>query len=61
ECVYQDIAGWKKSLRRCRADSELPAQVQHLLSLVESHTGVPVSVVGVGPERDDVVLRRSMS
>jgi adenylosuccinate synthase len=61
ECVYQDIAGWKKSLRRCRADSELPAQVQHLLSLVESQTGVPVSVVGVGPERDDVVLRRSMS
>jgi adenylosuccinate synthase len=28
-----------------------------LLSLVEEHTGVPVSVVGVGPERDDVILR----
>jgi adenylosuccinate synthase len=28
-----------------------------LLSLVEQHTNVPVSVVGVGPERDDVVLR----
>jgi adenylosuccinate synthase len=34
-------------------------QVQQLLSLVESHTGVPVSVVGVGPERDDVVLRKT--
>jgi adenylosuccinate synthase len=28
---------------------------------VESHTGVPVSVVGVGPERDDVVLRKAVS
>jgi len=27
-----------------------------LLSLVERHIGVPVSVVGVGPERDDVVV-----
>jgi adenylosuccinate synthase len=61
ECVYEDIDGWKQSLRRCRADSELPAQVQQLLSLVESQTGVPVSVVGVGPERDDVVWRGSMS
>jgi adenylosuccinate synthase len=31
--------------------------VTALLSLVEKHTGVPVSVVGVGPERDDVVVR----
>lgn len=61
ECVYEDIAGWKQSLRHCRTESQLPAQVQRLLTLVESHTGVPVSVVGVGPERDDVVVRRVAS
>ncbi len=61
ECVYEDIAGWKQSLRHCRTESQLPAQVQRLLTLVESQTGVPVSVVGVGPERDDVVVRRVAS
>jgi adenylosuccinate synthase len=61
ECVYHDIPGWKRTLRTCRAEADLPAQVQQLLSLVESHTGVPVSVVGVGPERDDVVLRKAVS
>ena len=61
ECVYEDIAGWKQSLRHCRTESHLPAQVQRLLTLVESQTGVPVSVVGVGPERDDVVVRRVAS
>jgi adenylosuccinate synthase len=59
ECVYHDIPGWKQALRHCRAEADLPQQVQQLLSLVESHTGVPVSVVGVGPERDDVVLRKT--
>ena len=58
ECVYEELPGWKKELRGCRAENDLPSQVSALLSLVERHTGVPVSVVGVGPERDDVVMRR---
>ena len=57
ECVYVDIPGWKQSLRACRREADLPREVLLLLSLVEQHTKVPVSVVGVGPERDDVVLR----
>ncbi|MFM7892127.1 MAG: adenylosuccinate synthase [Actinomycetota bacterium] len=57
ECVYHDVPGWKRELRSCRSESDLPKQVLTLLSLVEQHTGVPVSVVGVGPERDDVVVR----
>ena len=61
ECVYVDIAGWKQSLRACRREADLPREVLSLLSLVEQHTKVPVSVVGVGPERDDVVLRGASS
>ena len=61
ECVYVDIAGWKQSLRACRREADLPSEVLLLLSLVEQHTKVPVSVVGVGPERDDVVLRGASS
>ncbi len=57
ECVYEDLPGWKQTLRKCRSESELPREVLALLALVERHTHVPVSVVGVGPERDDVVLR----
>ena len=61
ECVYVDIPGWKQSLRACRREADLPREVLLLLSLVEQHTNVPVSVVGVGPERDDVVLRGASS
>jgi adenylosuccinate synthase len=61
ECIYEEIPGWQRELRNCRVEHELPTEVQRLLDLVERHTGVPVSVVGVGPERDDVVLRKSKS
>jgi adenylosuccinate synthase len=59
ECAYEELPGWKCELRRCRSEGDLPAQVLTLLRLVEQHTGVPVSVVGVGPERDDVVVRKA--
>jgi adenylosuccinate synthase len=60
ECEYHELHGWKRKLRNCRSERDLPAEVLALLQLVEQHTGVPVSVVGVGPERDDVVLRGSV-
>jgi adenylosuccinate synthase len=59
ECAYEELPGWKCELRRCRGEGDLPAQVLALLRLVEQATGVPVSVVGVGPERDDVVVREA--
>ena len=57
ECVYEDLAGWKQPLRACRKESDLPTEARELIELVERITGVPVSVVGVGPERDDCIVR----
>ena len=57
ECVFEELAGWKQPLRACRKESDLPTEARKLIELVERITGVPVSVVGVGPERDDCIVR----
>jgi adenylosuccinate synthase len=57
ECVWEDLPGWRTPLRNCRTDADLPAAARRLLEIVERHVGVPVSIVGVGPERDDCVVR----
>ena len=57
ECVFEELAGWKQPLRACRKESDLPTEARELIELVERITGVPVSVVGVGPERDDCIVR----
>jgi adenylosuccinate synthase len=57
EPQYEEFDGWKTSLRSCRRYDDLPLSARHLIELVERFTGVPVSMIGVGPERDDCVVR----
>jgi adenylosuccinate synthase len=54
---YEEIAGWKAELRGCRDFAELPPTARRVVDLVEQYVGVPVTIVGVGPERDDCVVR----
>ena len=56
EPVYAELAGWNRPVSAARRASELPREAAALVELVESEVGVPVGVVGVGPERDDYVL-----
>jgi len=41
-----------------RSFADLPPQAKTLIELVEQHVGVPVSIIGVGPERNECVVRR---
>ena len=50
---YVELPGWQRELRSVRQPTELPAAAQTFVELVQSQVGVPISVVGVGAERDD--------
>jgi adenylosuccinate synthase len=53
--TYVTIPGWKTELRGCRSATDLPATARDFVATVEREAGVPVRIVGVGPERDDVL------
>ena len=55
EPVYETIAGWKTDVSHCRRADDLPAAARRFIEIVEREVGVPVSIVGVGAERDAVV------
>ena len=55
---YVDIPGWNTSVRAIRNYEDLPKQSQQLIELVEKHVGVPVTMIGVGPERNECVVRK---
>ena len=55
---YVDIPGWNMSVRAIRNYQDLPKQSQQLIELVEKHVGVPVTMIGVGPERNECVVRK---
>lgn len=54
---YADLTGWKTSVREVRTFADLPVQARALVELVEQDVGVPVTMIGVGPERNECVVR----
>lgn len=56
EPTYATVPGWSGSVAGVHERAGLPHQAAKLLQLIEEHSGVPVTIVGVGPERDDYLL-----
>jgi adenylosuccinate synthase len=54
---YVTLPGWKKTLRGCRSYADLPSEAKAFVDLIEREVGVPVSIIGVGPGRDECVVR----
>ena len=55
--VYETIPGWKASLRGTATYADLAPNAKSLVELVERVVGVPVTMIGTGPERDDCVAK----
>jgi len=55
--VYVTLEGWKTALRNCRSYNDLPDAARKFVELIEREVGVPVSMIGVGPGRDECVVR----
>ena len=49
--VYRDLDGWDENIRRCKNRDELPRNARAYIDFIESITGVKVSIVSVGPDR----------
>jgi len=47
-----------KALARRRAGlSQLPAEARAYIELIEKHAGCPVTIVGVGPSREELLVK----
>jgi adenylosuccinate synthase len=55
EAEYRELPGFDIELGECRNESDLPPQALDYLRFVSEFVGVPVCLVGVGPDREQVV------
>ena len=51
------LPGWKESLGDCRSWGELPENARGYVEFIEKNSGVPVSLVSVGPDRAQTIER----
>jgi len=50
--VYEELPGWKTDLSRATELHDLPAEAKEYVSFLSEQIGVPITLVGVGPGRD---------
>ena len=55
--VYEELPGWKQDISGCRSFDELPQAAQDYIAFLENHAGVQVSIVAVGPSREQTIMR----
>lgn len=54
---YKDMETWKQELNGVRDFQQLPEAAQNFITLFEDELDVPVTKIGVGPSREQVILR----
>ena len=59
--VLEELPGWRTSLAEVTAPGDLPAEAAGYLRFVEERVGVPITLVGVGPRRRQLVRLKSPS
>jgi adenylosuccinate synthase len=52
---YEDLPGFSAPLGECRSEADLPPQARDYLRYISDFVGVPIRLVGVGPDREQVV------
>jgi adenylosuccinate synthase len=58
EPVYETFPGWTEDLRATTSFEALPKQAHSYMAAIEERTGVPITIVSVGPERNQTLVRR---
>lgn len=57
--VYQTLPGWREQTTGVRAATDLPAAAEEFVAFLESAIGARITMIGVGPERAQLVMRDS--
>ncbi|MBO7415740.1 MAG: adenylosuccinate synthase [Bacteroidaceae bacterium] len=58
EPVYEEFQGWLTDLSKVADEDEFPEEFNCYISFIEDYLETPVSIVSVGPDRNQTVLRK---
>ena len=58
EPVYEEFQGWLTDLTKVTGEDEFPEEFNCYISFIEAYLETPVSIVSVGPDRNQTILRK---
>ena len=54
--VYVELPGWKTDLTKMTDANDFPEEFNNYISFIEEHTGLPITIASVGPNRAQTIL-----
>jgi adenylosuccinate synthase len=57
EPVYTELNGWNEDISGIREFDSLPSALRGYIKFIEEQTGIPVTMVSVGPDRGETIFR----
>jgi adenylosuccinate synthase len=57
--VYEEMEGWKEELSDAREFGDLPKTTQRYVRRLEELTGVEISMISIGAERNQTIIRKN--
>ena len=54
--VYEEMPGWQNDISEARRLDQLPSEAQAYIRAIETLTGIPASIISVGPGRDETIV-----
>jgi adenylosuccinate synthase len=58
EPVYTELPGWEENVAGIREYDNLPLNLKSYIKFIEDQTGVPVTMISVGPDREETIIRK---
>ena len=55
--IYVDLPGWKTDMTKMTSENEFPEEFNAYVSFLEQELGVNISIISVGPDRDQTIIR----
>jgi len=58
--IYEEMDGWWEDISKARVEADLPENARRYIARLEELCGTRVSVIGVGPGREENVIRHPL-
>ncbi|GAA1195506.1 adenylosuccinate synthase [Prauserella alba] len=59
--VYEELPGWWEDISECRTFADLPKNAQAYVERLEELMGTRISAIGVGPGREETIVRHEFA
>lgn len=56
--IYTELPGWKTDMTHFTSESQFPKAFSDYITFLEQKLGVPISIVSVGPDREQTIVRK---